>query len=86
MIHSLEVTASRRPEVLERILRVTRHRGFTLTGMQMRINGDASVSLDLEVDSDRAIELLSNQLAKLFDVRDCRVLPALPQIAQGARS
>ncbi|MDV5391884.1 MULTISPECIES: acetolactate synthase 2 small subunit [Shewanella] len=74
MIHSLELTVQQRPEVLERVLRVTRHRGFTITQMQMRMNDDASLSLDMEVDSERAIELLSNQLNKLIDVTQCKVL------------
>ena len=55
-------------------MRVTRHRGFTITQMQMRMNDDASLSLDMEVDSERAIELLSNQLNKLIDVTQCKVL------------
>lgn len=74
MIHSLELTVQQRPEVLERVLRVTRHRGFRIAQMQMRMNDDASLSLDMEVDSERAIELLSNQLNKLIDVTQCKVL------------
>ena len=66
MIHSLAVTAAQRPEVLERILRVARHRGFTVMQMQMRLEED-NVSLDIKVDSERAIELLTNQLSKLID-------------------
>ncbi|MGL5221298.1 MAG: acetolactate synthase 2 small subunit, partial [Plesiomonas shigelloides] len=54
MIHSLKLTVQQRPEVIERVLRVTRHRGFTVTQMQMRMNDDASLSLDMEVDSERA--------------------------------
>lgn len=74
MIHSLELTVQQRPEVLERVLRVARHRGFRITQLQMRQNDDASLSLDMEVDSERAIELLSNQLNKLIDVTQCKVL------------
>ncbi len=74
MIHSLELTVQQRPEVIERVLRVVRHRGFTITQMQMRMNEDASLSLDMSVDSERAIELLSSQLNKLIDVTQCNVL------------
>ncbi|MGL4447224.1 acetolactate synthase 2 small subunit [Shewanella sp.] len=83
MIHSLELTVQHRPEVLERVLRVTRHRGFKVRQMQMRMNDDASLSLDMEVDSERAIELLSQQLNKLIDVTQCKVLLpiSLPQTA-----
>lgn len=73
MIHSLELTVQQRPEVIERVLRVVRHRGFTITEMQMRMNEDASLSLDMSVDSERAIELLSSQLNKLIDVTQCKV-------------
>lgn len=82
MIHSLVLTAAQRPEVMERILRVARHRGFKVTQMQMRINDD-NVSLDMEVDSERAIELLTNQLTKLIDVTQCKVLTAV-QLSQTA--
>ncbi|MBB1383171.1 acetolactate synthase 2 small subunit, partial [Shewanella sp. SR41-2] len=44
MMHALEITVQQRPEVLERVLRVTRHRGFKVTQMQVRINEDASMA------------------------------------------
>ncbi|MGL5361083.1 MAG: acetolactate synthase 2 small subunit [Shewanella sp.] len=83
MIHSLELRLQQRPEVLERVLRVTRHRGFKITQLQMRMNDDTSLSLDIQVDSERAIELLSQQLNKLIDVTQCKVLLpiSLPQTA-----
>ena len=37
--YKLELIARHRPEVLERILRVTRHRGFTVTTMEMTLIG-----------------------------------------------
>lgn len=81
MNHNLEVTMAQRPEVVERVLRVVRHRGFTLTNMNMRLV-DESVYLSLSVSSERGIELLSNQLTKLVDVTGCHVMqPAMPQSA-----
>ncbi|MCL2917011.1 acetolactate synthase 2 small subunit [Shewanella litorisediminis] len=81
MNHNLEVTMDQRPEVVERVLRVVRHRGFTLTNMNMRLV-DESVYLSLSVSSERGIELLSNQLTKLVDVTGCHVMqPAMPQSA-----
>lgn len=74
MKHALEITVQHQPEVLERVLRVVRHRGFRVTQMQVKMNDDASMSLDLWVEAERAIELLSNQLDKLIDVTHCRVL------------
>lgn len=73
MMHTLAITVQQRPEVLERLLRVTRHRGFKVTQMQMQLNDDASMAIDLQVEAERAIELLSNQLDKLIDVTHCEV-------------
>ena len=67
MEHQIELTAQHRPEVLERILRVVRHRGFTVTQMDMQLIED-KVWLKFTVKSDRTLELLVSQLAKLPDV------------------
>lgn len=74
MIHSLEIELHQRPEVLERILRVARHRGFKIIKMNMRNTSELDASMELEVESDRTIDLLSNQLTKLVDVTQCRVI------------
>ncbi|QIR16268.1 acetolactate synthase 2 small subunit [Shewanella aestuarii] len=73
MMHNLELTVQQRPEVIERVLRVTRHRGFKITQMQMHTNEDSSLAIELWVEAERAIELLSNQLDKLIDVTQCKV-------------
>ena len=73
MMHNLEITVQQRPEVIERVLRVTRHRGFKVTQMQMRTNEDTSLAIELWVEAERAIELLSSQLDKLIDVTQCKV-------------
>ena len=67
MEHQIELTAQHRPEVLERILRVIRHRGFTVTQMDMQLIND-KVRLKFTVKSDRTLELLLSQLEKLPDV------------------
>ena len=67
MEHQIELTAQHRPEVLERILRVVRHRGFTVTQMDMQLIND-KVRLKFTVKSDRTLELLVSQLEKLPDV------------------
>ena len=67
MEHQIELTAQHRPEVLERILRVVRHRGFTVTQMDMQLVDD-KVRLKFTVKSDRTLELLVSQLEKLPDV------------------
>ena len=67
MEHQIELTAQHRPEVLERVLRVIRHRGFTVTQMDMQLIDD-KVRLKFTVKSDRTLELLVSQLEKLPDV------------------
>ena len=65
--YKLELVVRHRPEVLERILRVTRHRGFTVTTMEMTLI-ETQVQLKITVRSDRTLDLLVNQLVKLPDV------------------
>ena len=67
MEHQIDLTAQHRPEVLERILRVIRHRGFTVTQMDMQLIDD-KVRLKFTVKSNRTLELLVSQLEKLPDV------------------
>ena len=57
------------PELLERLLRVCRHRGFSVQS----INGETtenekSLHVTLTVCSDRPVSLLSKQLEKLFGI------------------
>ena len=65
--YTFELTAQHRPEVLERVLRVIRLRGFTITNMEMALV-ETQVELKITVKSDRTFDLLVNQLAKLPDV------------------
>ncbi|ACS98062.1 acetolactate synthase [Aggregatibacter aphrophilus NJ8700] len=71
MEHQIELTAQHRPEVLERILRVIRHRGFTVTQMDMQLIDD-KVRLKFTVKSDRTLDLLVSQLEKLPDVMEIK--------------
>lgn len=65
--YTFELTAQHRPEVLERILRVIRLRGFTVTNMDMALV-ETKVQIKITVKSDRTFDLLVNQLVKLPDV------------------
>ncbi|MCK3655497.1 acetolactate synthase [Pasteurellaceae bacterium Macca] len=65
--YQLHITANRRPETLERLLRVVRHRGFEVVNLQAENQGEV-FELHLAVQSERAISLLYNQLVKLPDV------------------
>ncbi|ABY68704.1 acetolactate synthase 2 small subunit [Actinobacillus pleuropneumoniae] len=65
--YDLTLKAEKRPETLERILRVVRHRGFEVLTLNARNNGN-QFEIALSVQSERAIELLTHQLSKLIDV------------------
>ena len=65
--YTFDLIAQHRPEVLERVLRVIRLRGFTVTNMDMALV-ETQVKLKITVKSDRTFDLLVNQLAKLLDV------------------
>lgn len=67
MEHQIDLTAQHRPEVLERIIRVVRHRGFTVTQMDMQLI-EGKVRLKFTVKSDRTLDLLVSQLEKIYDV------------------
>ena len=81
--HQLTIFARPRPEVVERVLRVVRHRGFQLCSINMEPVADCQeLSLTVTVASIRPIESLLAQLAKLIDVMQVEV--AASKLAQPA--
>lgn len=69
MQHQVSIQARFRPEMLERVLRVVRHRGFQVCAMNMSTTMSSdSVNIELTVASQRPVDLLSSQLSKLMDV------------------
>ena len=69
-LHQLTIQAYSRPEVLERVLRVVRHRGFQLHAINMEktSSADSELQIAVIVASERPLHLLQSQLAKLIDV------------------
>ena len=68
-LHQLTIQAYSRPEVLERVLRVVRHRGFLLHAINMETSSaDSELQIAVTVASERPLHLLQSQLAKLIDV------------------
>ncbi|AWX13588.1 acetolactate synthase 2 small subunit [Mergibacter septicus] len=65
--YQIKVQAQWRPETLERILRVVRHRGFVVEQLQMQRHNQ-QIELTMSVSSERAISLLTAQLIKLYNV------------------
>jgi acetolactate synthase II small subunit len=67
--YQLNLITGSRPEVLERVLRVVRHRGFALCQLNMETVPDSSsLRIAVTVESERPIQLLQSQLNKLIDV------------------
>ncbi|CNF00241.1 acetolactate synthase 2 small subunit [Yersinia nurmii] len=74
MQHQLSIQARFRPEMLERVLRVVRHRGFQVCAMNMSsIVNDENINIELTVASQRSVDLLSSQLNKLLDVASVEI-------------
>lgn len=75
MKYSLIIQGANSPELLERLLRVCRHRGFSV----QKINGETSIDekslhLKLTLCSARPISLLSKQLEKIYGISQVAVL------------
>ena len=77
--YQLKIECHRKPEVMERVLRVVRHRGFALETMTMSLSACGSrVMTDLVVSSSRPPVLLTAQIEKLYDVIRVSQWEALP--------
>ncbi|WP_047049402.1 acetolactate synthase 2 small subunit [Vibrio mexicanus] len=65
----LDIKADDKPVLLERVLRVVRHRGFVVKQVAGTQNHESKIaSVEIIVDSDRPISFLTNQIEKLWDV------------------
>ncbi|PSW01418.1 acetolactate synthase 2 small subunit [Photobacterium lipolyticum] len=66
----LDIKADDKPVLLERVLRVIRHRGFIIKQVIATQNHESKIaSVEIIVDSDRPISTLINQIEKLWDIR-----------------
>lgn len=61
------------PIAIERVLQVARYRGFDVVGLHLSRDSETQQSLVLEIASERNIELLVKQLAKIYHVRELNV-------------
>lgn len=67
----LKIEANDKPVLVERILRIVRHRGFSIKQILATQNHESKVAqIEMVVDSDRPITLITNQVEKLWDVTD----------------
>ncbi|QJC29934.1 acetolactate synthase 2 small subunit [Enterobacteriaceae endosymbiont of Plateumaris sericea] len=63
------------PEIMERILRIIRHRGFKVCFMKANtIIEIGNIIIEMIVESTKPIEFLVKQLYKLIDVFDIKVI------------
>ena len=63
------------PELLERLLRICRHRGFLVQKMSAETTeNEKSLHITLTVCSDRPVTLLSKQIEKIFGITQVAVL------------
>jgi acetolactate synthase II small subunit len=66
----IDIKADDKPVLLERVLRVVRHRGFVIKQVAATQNHASKIaSVEIIVDSDRPITTLINQIEKLWDIR-----------------
>jgi acetolactate synthase II small subunit len=72
--YQLVITADDKQVVLERILQVTRYRGFLINGIKAAVNtGNNIGTIELLVSSERPISLLVDQINKLIDIKSVKV-------------
>lgn len=72
--YTLIIMVDDKQVVLERILQVTRYRGFLINGITAKVNtGNNVARIELLVSSDRPISLLVDQINKLVDIKSVKV-------------
>lgn len=72
--YTLIIIVDDKQVVLERILQVTRYRGFLINGITAKVNtGNNVATIELLVRSDRPISLLVDQINKLVDIKSVKV-------------
>ncbi len=81
--HTLEVTADNQPAALERLLQVTRYRGFLVTDLSVATsNHEQNLKIKMSVNQpsidplldQNGIQRLYNQLNKLFDIKHVNLI------------
>ncbi|ALO36304.1 acetolactate synthase [Colwellia sp. MT41] len=81
--YQLVIMADDKQVVLERILQVTRYRGFLINAMNAEVNtGNNVATITMTVSSDRPISLLIDQINKLIDIKDVKVDASPTKIPQ----
>ncbi|AMO55306.1 acetolactate synthase 2 small subunit [Endozoicomonas montiporae] len=67
--YAIRIECQKKPEVMERILRTVRHRGFELQTINMtQSDCGEKVHADMTVSGCRPLNFLTSQIEKLYDV------------------
>ena len=69
----LVIMASNQPTVLERLMQVTRYRGFSISDLHMTLASSEDLYIEMTVSSVNPVENLSRQLQKLVDIHSIEV-------------
>ncbi|QJC36076.1 acetolactate synthase 2 small subunit [Enterobacteriaceae endosymbiont of Donacia cincticornis] len=73
--YQLHIKTNISPEISERIIRIIRHRGFSLKKMNINvINKVKNINFQLIVKSSKPIDFLVKQITKLIDVLDIVII------------
>ncbi|WP_163933767.1 acetolactate synthase 2 small subunit [Paraferrimonas sp. SM1919] len=81
MTFALEIIANNKPEVLERIFRTIRHRGFNVTKVSAHLLSRSELQVNVDLYGEREIHLITQQLEKLYDVNHCQLTQDLAKAA-----
>ncbi len=84
MNHKFNIVANQQPAMLERVLRVVRHRGFILQSLNVLNSSDNQVEIELTVSGSRPVEILQKQLDKLYDIAQLELATAEQTVAISA--
>ncbi len=81
MTHIIHLHTFNELATLERLLRVTRHRGFQVNSMNVTTSqNQQELEITLSVDSQRPVQLLFNQLGKIHNVHSVQVFEQHPTL------
>lgn len=84
--YTLIIMTDDKQVVLERILQVTRYRGFLIDGITAKVNtGNNIATIELLVSSDRPISLLTDQINKLVDIKSVDVANSSSKLAKAEK-
>ena len=84
--YTLIIKVDDKQVVLERILQVTRYRGFLINGITAKVNtGNNVATIELFVSSDRPITLLIDQINKLVDIKSVKVDNKVSQLSKAKK-